>query len=178
MNIKTTAEKKSDKKPWFRHPMVWMVILIPFSSMVMGGVMLRNAIVTFDGLVEDDYYKYGKEINSRLDRDDFASEHDITAILTLQKGLPVLTAQLEAQDIADLPKTLKVRFIHPTRQGVDVETQLLKQDNGEYVGALVGKLAPGKWLLRLETSEFRLQRSLVLPYSGDVVVDNQSNKNP
>lgn len=166
---------KKESKPWYRYPLVWMLVIIPFSSMVMGVVMLTNAIRSFDGLVEDDYYKKGKQINSRLERDDYASDHDMMAKLTLVDNLPVIKAEIIASDMT-LPASIKVRFIHPTKSGFDADAQLLKQDDNKYLGTFESRLSPGKWLLRVESDEFRLQRSLVLPFSGDLVVNNQAAK--
>ena len=67
------------KKEWYRHPMVWMVIAIPASAVIVGSILLTLSITTFDGLVEDDYYKKGKEINQVLERDEFALEKEISA---------------------------------------------------------------------------------------------------
>ena len=33
---------------WYREPMVWLVILIPFSAVIMGAILLTLSIMTYD----------------------------------------------------------------------------------------------------------------------------------
>ena len=51
------------KKPWYREFYVWLVIFFPVLAIVAGFYTLKLAIESDDGLVEDDYYKQGIEIN-------------------------------------------------------------------------------------------------------------------
>ena len=53
-------------EPWYKVPFVWLVVGIPLSAVIMGGVILYFSIVSFDGLVVDDYYTEGKKINRVL----------------------------------------------------------------------------------------------------------------
>ncbi len=64
---------------WKREPLVWMLIAIPFSAVIMGVVMITLAIQSWSGLVVDDYYKKGKQINRVLARDKFAYELGLAA---------------------------------------------------------------------------------------------------
>ena len=59
---------------WYNFPLVWMMISIPFSAVIMGVVMIWLAVDTNDGLVVDDYYKQGLEINGLISRDKKAAE--------------------------------------------------------------------------------------------------------
>ncbi len=54
---------------WYRLPIMWLVIAIPLAAVIVGSILLTISIQTFDGLVEDDYYKKGKEIDRVLKRD-------------------------------------------------------------------------------------------------------------
>ncbi|MCK7576724.1 MAG: FixH family protein [Chromatiales bacterium] len=49
--------------PWYREAMVWFVIAIPLTSVFTGFTMLYLAESGKDGMVVDDYYRKGKEIN-------------------------------------------------------------------------------------------------------------------
>ena len=60
------------QRNWKREPMVWMLIAIPLAAVIMGVVMITLASQTFSGLVVDDYYKKGKQINRVLARDRLA----------------------------------------------------------------------------------------------------------
>ena len=77
--------------------MVWLVIAIPLSAVIVGMIMLTISIQTFDGLVEDDYYKKGKEINQVLARDEFALSNGITAMVTLDAQTGVVVIDLESE---------------------------------------------------------------------------------
>ena len=59
---------------WKQEPLVWLLIAIPAAAVIMGIVMLTLAIKSYSGLVIDDYYKHGKQINRVLARDRFAHE--------------------------------------------------------------------------------------------------------
>ena len=73
---------------WYREPLVWMVIAIPASSVVFGIFMLVVSIQSYDGLLVDDYYKRGMEINRVLDRDRAAARHGMSAQVRLTGGIP------------------------------------------------------------------------------------------
>ena len=54
-------------RPWFREPWVWLLIALPASAVLGGMVTIWIAVDSDDGLVVDDYYKRGLEINKKLD---------------------------------------------------------------------------------------------------------------
>jgi hypothetical protein len=72
-----------EPKNWKQEPLVWLLIAIPFSAVVMGVVMITLAIQSYSGLVVDDYYKKGKQINRVLARDRFAHELGLAARFSL-----------------------------------------------------------------------------------------------
>ncbi len=55
-----------ERSVWYREPYVWLLIAIPACAVVAGFVTLALAIATDDGLVVDDYYWQGKQINRVL----------------------------------------------------------------------------------------------------------------
>ena len=73
------AVTQSTPGNWKREPLVWMLIAIPLSAVIMGVVMITLAIQSYSGLVVDDYYKKGKQINRVLARDKFAYELGLAA---------------------------------------------------------------------------------------------------
>ena len=56
-----------------------VLIGIPLSAVIMGIVMLTLAIQSWSGLVVDDYYRKGKQINRVLARDKLAYELGLAA---------------------------------------------------------------------------------------------------
>jgi len=53
----------SQVRHWKKEPFVWMIIAIPSSAIIMGVVIITLAIQSWSGLVVDDYYRKGKQIN-------------------------------------------------------------------------------------------------------------------
>lgn len=148
-------------RSWKREPMVWLLIGIPLSAVIMGVVMITLAIQSFSGLVVDDYYKKGKEINRVLARDKLAYELGLAAGLSLETG-----AKVEIRfdpGVQFIPgDTIELKLIHATMPGLDQQLQLNKTDTHLLRGKL--KLpGEGRWNLFLQTEDWRLTGSLQYP---------------
>lgn len=63
------AASLPDSGPWWRYPLVWMVIAGPAVVVVAGFATLWLAIRSPDPVVNGDYYRRGMEINQTLARD-------------------------------------------------------------------------------------------------------------
>ena len=59
-----------------------MVLAIPASAVIAGAVMLVLANATWDGLVADDYYQQGMQINRSLARDAEAARLGLEAAVS------------------------------------------------------------------------------------------------
>lgn len=150
------------KTAWYREPMVLMIVAIPATAIVVGFTLLALAINSYDGLVVDDYYKVGKEINQTLDRKEFAERNGISVTTRFENGLVV--AELGSTSSLTVPARLQLRLIHPTRAGRDQIADMRIQPDGSYRSEL--KLpSKGNWLIVIETSEWRLQKPVVI---GDI----------
>ena len=66
---------------WYREPFVWLLIAFPATAVIVGFTLLGLAIYSDDGMVEDDYYRKGKEINRVLARDQAAAKHGLESTL-------------------------------------------------------------------------------------------------
>ena len=151
MNIQETI------RPWYKEPLVWLVISLPASAIVAGIYTLFLAIVSYDGLVVDDYYKQGLAINKRLEKDNKASLYGLAAQINTNDK--VIELELSANEDFIYPHLLTVTLSHATKQGYD-QTLLLKQTTptvyaGEYI-----ELIPGRWNVIIEQNEWRLLSSL------------------
>ncbi len=155
------AEVKFQSKPsvWYREPMVWMIILIPFSAVIMGGVMLTLAVTSDDGLVTDDYYKKGLRINRTLERDALAARYEIAAEIML--GAPGESVEVSLAGNADFqaPEIVHLRLFHTTRSGLDRELRLRRVATGRYL-ASGPHLEPGAWQVQLDADGWRLNGRL------------------
>ena len=106
-----------DNRPWFKEPWPWLLMAGPLAVIAAGAVTIWLAVGSFDGLVEDDYYKQGLAVNQRLQRDHKAGELGLRADVMIS-GLQVRVVMTSGQ-YAKLPPTLNAKFIHPTRSGQD-----------------------------------------------------------
>lgn len=146
---------------WKREPMVWLLIGIPLSAVIMGVVMITLAIQSFSGLVVDDYYKKGKEINRVLARDQLAYELGLAAGLNLKSGGKIeIRFDPKVQFIPG--DTIELKLIHATMPGLDQKLQLGRTGTHLLRGEL--KLpGEGRWNLFLQTEDWRLTGSLQYP---------------
>lgn len=146
-------------RPWYRERMVWMLICIPLSAVVMGVIMITLAVRTWDGLVVDDYYKHGKEINRVLDRDHRASKLGLSANLVMDLALQKVSVGVSAENGDPGTGPVTLRMLHPTQAGFDFETQLALGPDGRYHG-VTKALRESDWIVQLDTSNWRLNKRI------------------
>ena len=149
----------NDSKPWYREPMVWLVISIPAAAVIVGLSMLGYSIASYDGLVADDYYKQGKTINRRLERQARAAELDITADLDFQPDDNRILAIISGNETLTYPDNIRLNFHHSTRASLDVQGELARISDNSYMSELQ-PLEKGEWYVVLETDDWKISRSI------------------
>lgn len=132
-------------KPWYRFPLVWLVVAIPFSAVIMGVVMIWLAVDTDDGLVADDYYKRGLEINRVIERDKKAAELGLSAVIELDNSARVIRMVFEKGSLEAYPSRLPVYLQHATRANSDISVWLDHGIGKQYIGHLKQSLTEGIW---------------------------------
>lgn len=155
-------------RTWYREPMVWLLMLFPLLAVVGGIVMLVMALQSDDGLVVDDYYRRGKEINLELKRDRAATALGVTAQITLNESRNNVRVQLSLP-AAQAPVQLQMQLLHATRQGYDRQLLLVRSQDGTYQTGLSG-LVPGRYHVQLATDDWRLLGSLHLPHDQQIEI--------
>ncbi len=150
-----------EKKPWYREPWVWLMIALPASAVIGGMITIYLAIVSSDGLVEDDYYKRGKTINLELARDQAAAHQELQAIVGINAQTGQVTVRLESRDQV-FPERVRLLLLHPTRAGNDQRIQLYLDGKGVYIGT-ARPVEPANWHVQLETVDWRLSGRVQLP---------------
>lgn len=158
-----SSSSEGPKEPWYRQPLVWMIIAIPSSAVLMGAVMLSLSISSFDGLVTDDYYKKGKEINRVLERDSYARAYELSATVTLDASGEVM-AELEHEPGLLRPNQIELKFLHRTRSGLD-RTVILEAVGSQHYRGRIEPLDKSHWLVQLETENWRINGQVTLPDS-------------
>jgi hypothetical protein len=156
--MSTMAEQRS----WYREPLVWLIIAFPLTAVVAGLATFYIAKSTHDGLVVDDYYQKGKEINRSLARDQAAARLGLRGGLHLEAASQTVIVELQSTAHATLPASVTLRWLHATRGGNDRVQQLERAADGRYRAAFP-ELAPGHWYAQLEAQDWRLQGSLHVP---------------
>jgi uncharacterized protein len=149
-------------RAWYREPLVWLIITFPLTAVIAGFFTLYLAILSKDGLVVDDYYQKGKEINMSLARDRAAALHGLRAGVTLDAAKQKVLVHLSAAKNRLLPDRINLRWLHATRAGFDRTQMLIRSPDGSYRAAFP-ELAPGHWYVQIEAQDWRLQGSLRVP---------------
>lgn len=157
------------KKPWYQEPYVWLLITFPLSAVIGGIITIYLAIVSSDGLVVDDYYKQGLEINQRLERDQTAITYQLSGELTLKPERQVALLSLTANEPYPLPDQIQLSFLHRTKAGHD-KTEILTRISDDMYQAKLPELISGLWYVQLSTSEWRMLTPITLPYSEPILI--------
>jgi hypothetical protein len=147
----------SPVKAWYREPWPWLLMLGPLVVVIAGLATAYLAVVSDDGLVVDDYYKEGLEINQRTARDQRAADLGIAAELVLGGGGDRVRVLLQANEGVRMPDSLTLRIAHPTRPALD-QTLSLRSEGGRVYGSLLQPLQGERWHVILEEGrqEWRL----------------------
>ncbi len=158
----------TDSTPWYRQPLVLMIILLPASVVVASFITLYLAIRSDDGLVEDDYYQRGKEINRVLDRDHAALRYGLQGRVLVDAARGVIHVQLSA-NAPIAPPRLNLKLLYATRAGQDHTITLTRDADGAYQAALP-TLVQGHWYLQLSDADWRLNGELHVPADSIAVL--------
>lgn len=130
-----------------------MIIAIPMAAVVFGIYMITIAIKSSDGLVVDDYYKKGKEINRVLVRDELAASLGLRAQVV--PGSSRIEVVLKGKAPILHNEELVLTFYNATRAVNDLSLKLLPAANGRFM-ANMKPLPQGHWNVELGTSKWRL----------------------
>lgn len=154
INVTSTSPDVTPVR-WYREAYVWLVILFPVLSIIMGITILTLSIKSFDGMVVDDYYKQGMIINEVLARDDKARESGLNARIDWEVASDTIQVELSADSGFNYPAELKAAFMHATRGGLDVTVELDRIGEQSYLATAPG-LAPGRWHVEIAADDWRL----------------------
>ncbi len=153
---------------WKKEPIVWMLIAIPGAAVVMGIVMLTLAIQTWSGLVVDDYYRHGKQINRVIARDRLAYELGLAATLHLENS-GTLRVRFDPSVTVVPGDEIELSLVHATRPGLD-QTLILTRVETRVLQGSLRLPGPGRWNLALQTADWRLSGSLHYPQQRKIAL--------
>jgi hypothetical protein len=144
---------------WYRQPYVWLVIIFPAMAVIGGIITAWLAVSTDDGLVADDYYKRGLEINKTLDREQAAKSYGLEALVTLDKNKKIVQVTLRGNDHFRNPESVSLTFLHPTRGGLDRHV-ILRRVSGVSYESDLPDLPADHWYLQFEADNWLLMQTL------------------
>lgn len=126
-----------------------MMIFIPFSAVIMGVIMIWLAVDTDDGLVADDYYKQGLEINRVIERDKKADELGLSAIIEFDNNIGLIKVKLNKGLLASYPESIPLQLQHATRENSDITVLLNHGMDDQYIGHLNQSISEGIWYFKI-----------------------------
>lgn len=121
----------------------------PAIVIVAGFITAWLAIKSYDGLVEDNYYKVGLAVNQQLKQKQLAAELNLKAAIQLTNAGQSIQLTLSGLQKEAMPDTLQLRLVHPTRKGED-QIIPLKLADSVYVGSLFANPGTGRWNIVIE----------------------------
>lgn len=160
-------ENENISRPWYKEPMVWLAISIPLSAVIYGIFFLTVSITSFDGMVVDDYYKVGKQINRVLKRDRAAQAHGLRAQMSVEGE--TLVVFIASSPGYKPPPALEISFFYSTRADLDKETFVEQTSPGIYKGP-IPKLETGRWNVQIASDDWRLLGSMRAPDETRVII--------
>lgn len=121
----------------------------PGIVIVAGFITAWLAIVSNDGLVDDNYYKVGLSVNQELKQRQLAAELNLKAELKLAPDGKTITLVLSGLPKEALPDSLQLRLVHPTRKGEDQRVNLIRKGT-VFQGEIAGNTGTGRWNIVIE----------------------------
>jgi hypothetical protein len=149
------------------------LVLIPASAVIMGIFAITLSVLSYDGLVVDDYYKRGLEINRQLARDKAAATYALAATVDLDRRTGMAEVRLASNGNFNPPEALKFNLYHATRSGLDRQVSLQRLAPNKYIGR-IPTLSSGDYHLQLEADDWRLTGTVNAPFGGRVVLTSHS----
>ena len=146
-------------RKWYREPYVWLVVCFPLLAVIGGVITAWLAVRSDDGLVADDYYNRGLEINKTLARDKAAQLYGLEATVTISEDKNMLQVTLRSNGHFRHPEEITLTFMHPTRAGLDRRVMLKRVSADVYAVKLPG-LTANRWYVQMEADDWRILQTL------------------
>jgi hypothetical protein len=155
--------------PWYRHPIVWLIIAIPGAAVVMGMVLLTLAIRVPESVVRDDYYQAGRAINIDLRATHRAAELGITATLL---GSPEDGWLMDVRQRHGIPANgvIEGLLAHPTQAAKDVEFSLDRTARG-WSGVIEPTAGRHVLSLRSTNDDWLLRKEVLLEAADNDTIE-------
>lgn len=145
------AKRVKAGEPWYKYPLVWLLIFIPAMTLVGSGFTLYYAITSTQSPVIDTYFKTGLKANDLAEKEKKAAE------LGLEAEIAFLADKIEVRvnkPIKD--ESLLLILQHPTLAKDDLQVELTRRGlvDGKtlFVSSPVNLSKADHWYLRVEST--------------------------
>ncbi len=152
--------------PWYRHPHLWLVLVLPVVAVVVSMTYLVISYQRVDDAVRDDWYMDGKTLRQDLSRDSLAKDLGLMADVTVTPTGQVDVTFKSAQAV-QWPPQLHLNFYHPVKAAQDIAITLRHGADGHYRGQSAAlPRAQGRYHAELANgTSWRLQQAVHLPFA-------------
>ena len=163
-----------DKKPWYRHPIPWLLFAGPLIVVAASFITLKIALNNNSDVVSDDYYKDGKHIDLDIKRDTAAIERGINAQALICPDGSAVRGYLSGRFENSVPG--KLTLMHPAKKEFDQSIVLQKSaappsgDKTEVTGRFATLPPTQHWYVRLEDTAriWRVENKWITGQGGSV----------
>ncbi len=142
--------------PWYRLPIVWLVILVPVTAIVVGVFVIWLAASSEDSLVADDYYQERLASDQDLLSDQRARETRVSAEIELDNKEGQILLSLDKGIMESYPPVMQLQLSHATRESNDKWVQMNHGQDNQYIGYISKPLSQGVWYMQLICGDWRL----------------------
>ena len=151
----------TDELPWYRQPMVWLVIAIPAATVPAGLATVAIAMHGADPVVADDYRADALGVNRDSARDLAATTGDVHATLIAADGTVTVTLRAASERA---PQELMLHLSHATLASADRVVHIPRAGAESYRVAIAA-LPPGHWRAELapDSGTWRLRGEFQAP---------------
>lgn len=159
--------------PWYRQFWPWFLIALPLTAVIGGIITIWIAFTHETGLVKENYYQDGLNINEQLRQTQNAELGKVEATISFSETDKKVTLYFDG-DVA-LPATITLSLSAPIDPEKDRQF-LLKPVNPRLFQATLDSLPQGRFYLLLEPDDetWRLTGEAQLPTAGPVVISGES----
>lgn len=153
--------------PWYTHPWVWFIIIVPVASVALSFTMLYVAVSNKDSDVRDDWYKDKKAIRQDFRRDDLAASLQLQSEIAIQ-GQQVTVKLLSAGMLPQsaTPATLNLLLSHPTDEKKDIRLVLKQGATATEYSAVFAAPPSGRFYVELGCPVWRLKDMAEFPQTA------------
>lgn len=160
------------KSTWWREPMVWLIMALPFTAVVAGLTTVWIAYSKADKVLTDQDSR-GIEVTKANEMDKRA--HFLAIAASIDTVGDRLTLALDGRRLQAKPDRLTLRVIHQTGTGADTLLVLQARHDGKYASVLPAMHSgPCKVILEPEDQTWRLTGQWQTPFSGALKLSARS----